>query len=336
MRRIHFLMALVVVCSFLIVLHGHNATAQSAAEFYKGKTIAVLVGTNAGASFDIEARTIIPFVEKYTGAKCLVYNMAAGGGLQARNKLFESKPDGLTIMLSENGPKLITASLFNNEGVRYTWNKFVPLGKIIYSPSTFNISKKLVYKTPKDLVGVNFICGTSAPFFEPLFAEALGWNNMKLVPGLSLNERSLAMRRGEIQATVGNWFALTQNADIMVAIASTSRDEALFPGVPDVGEIVMPGKGKWANYMDAADTVMFWAITTPGIPKDRAAYLESILQKTLEDPGYRPALAKVGEIPPPKFVTAARLVEMMNAFAAMNPEDIKEMEQVINRKYIKQ
>jgi tripartite-type tricarboxylate transporter receptor subunit TctC len=336
MRRNHCLMALVVVCSFLTILHGPMAMAQSAADFYKGKTIAVLVGTNAGASFDIEARTIIPFVEKYTGAKCLVYNMAAGGGLQARNKLFESKPDGLTIILSENGPKLITASLFNNEGVRYAWNKFVPLGKIVYSPSTFNVNKKLGYKTPKDLVGVNFICGTSAPFFEPLFAEALGWNNMKLVPGLSLNERSLAMRRGEIQATVGNSITLTQNGDIMVAIASTSRDEALFPGVPDAGEVAIPGKEKWAKYMDAADTVMFWAIAPPGMPKDRAAYLESVLKRIFEDPGFRPALAKVGEIPPPKFVPAARLVEMMNAFAAMSPEDIKEMEHVINRKYIKQ
>ncbi|OGP53572.1 MAG: hypothetical protein A2162_01900 [Deltaproteobacteria bacterium RBG_13_52_11b] len=336
MRRIHFLMALMVVCSFLTVLHGHNAMAQSVAEFYKGKTIAVLVGSRAGSAFDIEARTIIPFVEKYTGAKCLVFDMAAGGGLQARNKLFESKPDGLTIMLSENAPKLITASLFKNEGVRYTWNKFVPLGKIIYSPSTFNVSKKLGYKTPKDLVGVNFICGTSAPFFEPLFAEALGWNGMKLVPGLSVNERALAMRRGEIQATVGNVITATQNADIMDPIVASSRDEALFPGVPDVGEVVMPGKGKWANYMDAADTVMFWAITTPGVPKDRAAFMESVLRKTFEDPGYRPALSKVGEIPPPKFVTAARLVEMMNAFAAMSPKEIEEMEQVINKKYIKQ
>jgi tripartite-type tricarboxylate transporter receptor subunit TctC len=336
MKRRQALFGLVLVCGIFVLLHAPAAFSQSPADFYKGKTVTVLVGTNAGASFDIEARTIIPFLEKYTGAKYLVNNMAAGGGLQARNKLFESKADGLTIMVSENGPKLITASLFNNEGVRYAWNKFIPLGKIIYSPSTFNISKKLGYKTAKELAGVNFVCGTSAPFFEPLFAEALGWNGMKLVPGMSVNERALAMRRGEIQATVGNAITLTQNSDIMTAIVSSSKDEALFPGVPDVGDIARPEKAKWAKYMDAADTVMFWAISPPAMPKDRAAYLESVLKKTLEDPEYRPALAKIGEAPPPKFIPASRLTEMMNAFASMSPDEVKEMEHVINKKYIKQ
>jgi hypothetical protein len=46
MRKNHFLTALVIAFNFLTVLYGHNAIAQSAAEFFKEKTISVLVGTN--------------------------------------------------------------------------------------------------------------------------------------------------------------------------------------------------------------------------------------------------------------------------------------------------
>jgi putative tricarboxylic transport membrane protein len=327
-------MALLVACSMAIVLHGSDAAAQSATEFYKGNTISVLVSSDAGSGFDIEARAIAPFLEKYTGAKCIITDLSAGGGLVARIKLFEAKPDGLTIMLSDNGPKLITASLFKLEGVRYEWNKFVPLGKIIYSPSVFNVSKKMGIKSIKELVGVNFLCGTGAPFFEPLFAEALGLTGMKIVTGLGGNERVMAMRRGEIQATVSNVTTLKQNAEVMQAIAVTSRDEELFPGIPDAQEFTVKGKEKWAKYMDAADTVMFWAITAPGTPKDRAAYLEATLKKIHEDPSFLPALAKVGVIRAPKFVPSARLEEMMKAFASMSADNIKEMQQVIETKYV--
>ena len=231
---------------------------------------------------------------------------------------------------------MITASLFKLEGVRYDWNKFVPLGKIIYSPSAFNVSKKMGIKTVKDLVGIDFLCGTGTPFFESLFAEALGWSGMKIVKGISGGERGLAMRRGQIQATVTNVTTLKQNADVMQAIAVTSRDEELFPGIPDAGELVAKGKEKWAKYMDAADTVMFWSITTPGTPKDRAAYLEASLKKIHEDPAFAPALAKVGVIRAPKFIPSTRLEEMMkSAFGSMSADSIKEMQDVIEAKYIK-
>jgi tripartite-type tricarboxylate transporter receptor subunit TctC len=58
MRRRSIWMALVMVCSMAIALHGPDATAQTAAEFYKGNTITVLVASDAGSGFDIEARAI--------------------------------------------------------------------------------------------------------------------------------------------------------------------------------------------------------------------------------------------------------------------------------------
>ena len=51
--------------------------------------------------------------------------------------------------------------------------------------------------------------------------------------------------------------------------------------------------------------------------------------------GFVAALAKVGAKRPPKFIPAARLEEMMKAFASLSTDNIKEMEQVIETKYIK-
>ena len=110
-----------------------------------------------------------------------------------------SKPDGLTVVLSGHGPKEITAQLFKQEGVSFDWTKFTLLGRLPSSSTAFAVDKKMGWKKPADLQGKAFFAAASSPFFEPLFAEALGWDKMSVIPGMSGGDRTLAMRRGEIQ-----------------------------------------------------------------------------------------------------------------------------------------
>jgi tripartite-type tricarboxylate transporter receptor subunit TctC len=214
--------ALLFLCCLTIgCLFSGNCLAQDPAAFYKGKTITVLIPSSPGGTFDLLSRAMSPYLEKYTGARPLMQNSR---NIQVQNMLARSKPDGLTVVLSGHGPKEITAQLFKQEGVSFDWTKFTLLGRLPSSSTAFGVDKKMGWKKPADLQGKAFFAGASSPFFEPLFAEAMGWDKMSVIPGMSGGERTLAMRRGEIQGTSGGAAQMAKDADLMLPIVVSTKD----------------------------------------------------------------------------------------------------------------
>jgi tripartite-type tricarboxylate transporter receptor subunit TctC len=321
-----------VLCVMMGGLLTSNCLAQDAAAFYKGKTITVLISTNPGGTFDLISRVMAPYLEKHTGAKLLMQN---GMHIQVQNMLFRSKPDGLTVVLCGHGPKEITAQLFKQEGISFDWTKFALLGRLPSSSTAFAVDKKLGWKKPTDLQGKAFKAGASSPFFEPLFAEALGWDKMSVVPGMAGGERVLAMRRGETQGMAGGSAQMTKDADLMIPIVVSTKDEKGFPGIPTAKDAAVKGKEKWGRLAAAWDELLYWSYATPGIPQDRAAFLESALQKTYNDPAFRADMDKLKIDLSDHFVNGKELKALASEIGDLNNAEIKEMQFVIERKYQK-
>jgi tripartite-type tricarboxylate transporter receptor subunit TctC len=325
---------LVVSCMMIMgCLLTSNSLAQDAAAFYKGKTITILVPSSPGGTFDLISRIEAPYIEKYTGARTLIQNSKV---VQAQNTLYRSKPDGLTVILSGHGPKEITAQLFKQEGANFDWTKFTLLGRIPASSTAFVVTNKTGWKKPADLQGKAFFAGASSPFFEPLFAEALGWDKMSVIPGMTGSERSLAMRRGELQATSAGAAQVAQDTDLFVPIVVTAKDPKGFPGIPSVKDVAIKGKEKWGRLASAWDEVLYWSYATPGIPQDRAAFLESALRKTYNDPAFRAEMTKLKMDLSDHFIDGKELNELTGEIADLSDADIKAMEFVITKKYQKQ
>ena len=183
-------MTFVLVCCFLTVLHGPMAMAQSAADFYKGKRLPSSKGSARVRTSTCRPRTISPFLKKVTGANVIaVENKSGAAGTIARNYIFTAKPDGLTIML-DHGPRLVFNGLLNSAGVKYEWNKFTWIGKVLQEDALIVIDKKLPWEKPQDLVGKTFIMGVSRPFYESLFRGGAGLGRDKNGPGISESERT--------------------------------------------------------------------------------------------------------------------------------------------------
>ncbi len=183
-------------------------------------------------------------------------------------------------MVAGHGPKEITAQLFKQEGVSFDWTKFTLLGRLFASQNAFAVDRKLGWKTPADLRGKTFIAAGSSPFFEPLLAEALGWDKMVFIPGMSGGERVLAMRRGEIQACAGGPAQLQKDADLMMPIVVTTKDEKGFPGIPSAAEAAVKGKEKWGRMAGAWDGLLYWpmrrrAFRRTGRPSWKASWKRS-------------------------------------------------------------
>jgi tripartite-type tricarboxylate transporter receptor subunit TctC len=93
--------------------------AQSVAEFYKGKTIAILMGTQPGGSYDLYGRVIGEHLSRYIPGNptIIMEHMPGAGGVVAGNHLYGPGPqDGTKILLSHSIP---LAERLEPKGVRF-------------------------------------------------------------------------------------------------------------------------------------------------------------------------------------------------------------------------
>ena len=108
-----------------IALIAMTATAASAEDFYKGKTLRIVVGSAPGGGFDAYARLMGRHLGKHIpGApRTLVANMTGAGNLIAANYMYnKAKPDGLTI--GHWVGTLVLQQVLGNKRVQFDARKF--------------------------------------------------------------------------------------------------------------------------------------------------------------------------------------------------------------------
>src|SRR5688572_1777524 len=110
------------------VIFAAPTAAQSVAEFYKGKSITILMGTQPGGSYDLYGRVIGEHLSRYIPGNptVIMEHMPGAGGVIAGNHLYGPGPqDGTKILLSHSIP---LAEKLEPKGVRFESAKFQWLG----------------------------------------------------------------------------------------------------------------------------------------------------------------------------------------------------------------
>src|SRR5262245_18279365 len=109
----------------LLVPAAATAADDSVAEFYKGKTITILVGSTSGGGYDGDARVVARNIGRHIPGNptVIVQNMPGARGLAAANSLYNiAKRDGTFMGLLER-VHLVDAYLIP-DGIRYDERKF--------------------------------------------------------------------------------------------------------------------------------------------------------------------------------------------------------------------
>ncbi len=90
-RRVCYLSALAVVAGMMSTV---PARADAVAEFYKGKTISLLIGFGAGGGYDTYSRVLARHFGKHIPGNPTIVpkNMPGSGGLKVANYLFNAAP----------------------------------------------------------------------------------------------------------------------------------------------------------------------------------------------------------------------------------------------------
>lgn len=275
-----------------------QATAQAQSDFYKGKTVTVVVGARAVGSLSVSAQILARHMGRYIpGNPTVVLRQMPGGAhLNATNYVFNvADADGLTILAAN--PQVAMAQLFKMPAVRFDARQFVWIGSSGSDAALLAIHPALPYKTFKDLQNAKeeLVIGTTGPGSNshdvPLLLKEFAGAKFRLVSGYAANtDIKLALERREVDG----WTALATTVrmageqGIVRPMVRSSRapiaglnhlpvDEDLATG--DIGRALMVMRGAPLGIGRPFGL-------RPGTPADRAATLRDALAKVLADPQF--------------------------------------------------
>ena len=320
------------------------ARAQSPADFYRGKTVSIIVGFGAGGGYDLYARLLGRFMGEHIPGKpnVIVQNMDGAGSVRAANFVYAAAPKDGTVIAAVN-QNMPMYQLLGGKAAQFVAAKMVWLGSmggsngLLYTWHTSPVkSIEEAKRTEVKLGGTG--TNSDSHIFPTLINNLLG-TKFKVINGYAggSKEVHLALERGEVEGRGGNaWASLaSSNRDwidqkklnILVQIGFTPEPEIAH--VPMLQDFVTNDRDRQIVNLVSLPTVLGYAHwVAPEVPADRVAALRSAYAATMKDPAFlaeaqrlsmmlRPAtgaeveaqVAKVASTPRPVLEEAARVLE---------------------------
>jgi tripartite-type tricarboxylate transporter receptor subunit TctC len=199
----------------LVACTGMPALAQQdVADFYKGKTVRIVVGIGVGSGYDINARALARHLSAHIPGNptVIVQNQPGAGSLIMTNQLYAAGPfDGTVIGASFNG--LPTTPLLAPAGARFEAVKLNWIGSTNRETQAMYVWHTAPIQTLNDLYSKEMIVGAQAPgstqYDYPVLAKELFGMKFKVITGYEATPKiHLAMERGEVHGTWANWSTL--------------------------------------------------------------------------------------------------------------------------------
>jgi tripartite-type tricarboxylate transporter receptor subunit TctC len=272
-------------------------------DFYKGKTIRVIVGGSAGGGFDIYTRAMARHMGKHIPGNptLIVENMTGAGTLIAAKYLHSSaKPDGLSFGIF-NGALILSGAL-GNKSVDFDMRELEYLGVPVQDSTVCALRKEsgvtnmdqwFAAKTPIKLGGLS--PGNSTSDVPRILVAALNLP-IQLVEGYKgTNEVRLGADAGELHGGCWAWETLKvawsqaiPAGDVVPVLQVTAKRISELPKVPMALDLAKTEEARQllkAGAIDPAAIVRVY-VTTPRTPKDRLQILRNAFAKTLTDPDF--------------------------------------------------
>jgi tripartite-type tricarboxylate transporter receptor subunit TctC len=272
--------------------------ARAQADFYKGKTVTVVVGSRVTGTLALAAQILTRHLGQHIPGNpaSILRQLPGGAHLNATNYVFNvAEPDGLTILAGN--PQVAAAQLMKVSAVRFDVRKFEWLGSSGAEGAIFSIRPDLPYKTFEDLRNAQqeLIVGTTGPGSNshdvPLLLKEFAGLKLKLITGYAANpDIRLALERKEVDSwtSMATTIRLAGERGIVRPLVRSSRapvptlnhlpvDEDL--ATSDLGRSLMVIRGTPLGIGRP------FAMRS-GTPPERVAMLRDALAKTIADPKF--------------------------------------------------
>jgi tripartite-type tricarboxylate transporter receptor subunit TctC len=295
----------------LLLLSVVSVDAQSAGNFFDGKTITLFAGSSAGGGTDIATRLIARHMERHVpGTRFMVVNKPGAGGMIAANELYNrSKPDGLTMSTMNTGALFGIAT--GNDALKFDLRKFIFVGQAFDEAQTVYMRSATPYtsfdairkankegKQPK--MGAQSLDHTSNVVVK-IVGEILGLE-FQVIPGypgtpeilLDIERGALDGRSQGTGSLLSTRRAWIERRFIRLLVTSKSKRDPRIPEVLTIEELAPPGKKNLLAALYAAENIGRSIVLPPGVPTERVKVLRDAFAAMTQDPAFLKEAEKIG------------------------------------------
>jgi tripartite-type tricarboxylate transporter receptor subunit TctC len=315
-----------------VLLDGSPGRAQSPAEFYKGKTIELVIGTSVGGGYDAYGRMLARTMGKYIPGNpaILPKNMEGAGSMRLANHLYNTATkDGTSFGTINRGTGF--EPLLGGRGAQFDATRFNWVGSTNNEVSVCVAWHTAGITTFDDLLRRELVVGATGPSADtyqfPKITNAVLGTKFKIVTGYpGGNDVDLAMERGEVAGRCGwSWTSVKslhqpwldrRMINILYQMGlSKHRD---LPDIPLVIDLARTDEEKAILKLIFARQVMAWPfLAPPGTPGDRVESLRKAFLQTMQDKDFLAEADKAGlEITPVAGEDIQKLVAQIYATPA--------------------
>ena len=282
------------------VLSPAGATAQSVADFYRGKTVTMIVGYPTGNSNDLYFRAVARHIGRHIpgNPNVIPRNMPGGGSLIAANHLFNVAPkDGTTLGLV--APTIPLEERLGAPNVRFKAAEFNWIGRMSSGVHVAFVSSKVPVKSIQDAFPREIVFGasgrsSSTAIHPAVLANVIGVK-FKIVMGYTGSVDSmLAVERGEVEAHSASleilravhpdWIPERKVTPLVQFALKRHRE------LPDVPTSLELGKNQEQRdilrIVANATELGKFALAPPNTPAERVDALRRAFDATMQDPAF--------------------------------------------------
>ena len=294
----------------ILLLAMLSSEARSQTEnYYKGKTITIVIGSTAGGFYDRWGRLFARYMGKYIPGQpeFIAQNMAGAGSVIATNHVYNvAKPDGLTLLMPLNS--VYVDQLVGRPQVQFDLRKFHWIGSPSVEPSIMYMRADAPYKSIEDIIKAKVApkcggSGTSSTDFilSSVLEEMLGAkiNSILGYPGgteidLAVEKNEVVCRSHSVSAHFGrepfdSWHKKAFDRHL---VQTGRKRDPRAPDAPTLQELferhkVPENSRRVARILLAAVELGRPMMVTPGTPPEAVKILRDAYMKVLNDPAAR-------------------------------------------------
>jgi tripartite-type tricarboxylate transporter receptor subunit TctC len=301
-RQLRHLFAIVLITALAGL--SRPAAAQSVADFYRGKTLYIYLGSAEGGGLDAYPRLLANYLNRFIPGNptVVIHYMPGAGGIKAANYVYRVAPqDGTIYGFVTRGA--IYAPIFKVPQAEFdprklNWigstSKEVSIGAVWAASTTVRTVQDAT--TKEVVVGANSVTNDSGVF--PLVLNTFLGTKFKIVHGYkSAGEITLALERGEVEGRVGwsvgalmsghtaDWVK-DKKLYVLVQIG-LEKDKRLPADIPLAIDLAKNKDDRQVMSLIFAATTIGWpSFMGPGVPHDRVAAVRSAYEKALKEPAF--------------------------------------------------
>jgi tripartite-type tricarboxylate transporter receptor subunit TctC len=308
-------------------------------DFYRGKTVTLVVGYSAGGGYDQYARMLARHFGRHIPGNptIVVQNMPGAASFTAVRYLSTAGPkDGTAIAMFD--PGLILESLSAPERFNVKFSDYQWLGGMSREVTFCYAWHATGIKTWNDMMGrKEFLLGLTAKG-SAVYANAASLRRIFNAPIRQIagypgsNEQRLALERGEIEGLCASWSAIPQDWIANGKIAPLARFAPQRPpdmpaSTPYVNDLATTQEQKdILDILNAPGQLGRPFIAAKEAPRERVQVLARALAETLKDPALL-ADAKKQSLPIELF-SAAESEKIVNTVYSASPELVRRFKAV--------